>query len=182
VVALPESEDELIRYYTFNETDLSLIRQCRGEANRLGFAVQLCLLRYPGYALGSDAVFPQPFIGWVSRQLGVVPSGWATYGAREETRREHAQELRTYLGLSTFGVADFRALVRSLTELALQSDKGVVLAGHALQKLRGQHIVLPALAVIERACAQSVTRANRRLYRMLVETLTSEHAADSTHY
>jgi TnpA family transposase len=72
---LPESADDLIRYYTFNETDLSLIRQRRGEANRLGFAVQLCLLRYPGYALGSDAVLPQPLIGWVSRQLGVVPSG-----------------------------------------------------------------------------------------------------------
>lgn len=52
LLALPESQDDLIRYYTFNDSDLSLIRQRRGDANRLGFAVQLCLLRYPGYALG----------------------------------------------------------------------------------------------------------------------------------
>lgn len=39
------SQDNLIRYYTFNESDLSLIRQRRGDASRLGFAVQLCLLR-----------------------------------------------------------------------------------------------------------------------------------------
>ncbi len=51
LLALPESQDDLIRYYTFNDSDLSLIRQRRGDANRLGFAVQLCLLRYPGYAL-----------------------------------------------------------------------------------------------------------------------------------
>ncbi|WP_227472443.1 DUF4158 domain-containing protein, partial [Salmonella enterica] len=45
LLALPESQDDLIRYYTFNDSDLSLIRQRRGDANRLGFAVQLCLLR-----------------------------------------------------------------------------------------------------------------------------------------
>ncbi|MCJ4332274.1 DUF4158 domain-containing protein, partial [Klebsiella pneumoniae] len=55
LLALPESQDDLIRYYTFNDSDLSLIRQRRGDANRLGFAVQLCLLRYPGYALGTDS-------------------------------------------------------------------------------------------------------------------------------
>ncbi len=39
------------------------------------------------------------------------------------TRREHAQELRTYLQLAPFGLSDFRALVRELTELAQQTDK-----------------------------------------------------------
>jgi len=39
LLALAESQDDLIRYYTFDESDLSLIRQRRGDANRLGFAV-----------------------------------------------------------------------------------------------------------------------------------------------
>lgn len=39
---LPDNEDDLVRQYTFKESDLSLIRQRRGDANRLGFAVQLC--------------------------------------------------------------------------------------------------------------------------------------------
>ncbi|HFK4062634.1 TPA: DUF4158 domain-containing protein, partial [Escherichia coli] len=30
LLALPESQDDLIRYYTFNDSDLSLIRQRRG--------------------------------------------------------------------------------------------------------------------------------------------------------
>lgn len=37
LLALPESQDDLIRYYTFNDSDLSLIRQRRGDGNRLGF-------------------------------------------------------------------------------------------------------------------------------------------------
>jgi TnpA family transposase len=47
----PQSEEEFARRYTFSETDLSLIRQRRGDANQLGFAVQLCLLRFPGRGL-----------------------------------------------------------------------------------------------------------------------------------
>lgn len=47
------------------------------------------------------------------------------------TRREHARELRTYLQLAPFGLSDFRATVRELTELAQQTDKGLLLAGQA---------------------------------------------------
>jgi len=48
LLSLPDNEGDLIRYYSFSETDLALIRSRRGDANRFGFAVQLCLLRYPG--------------------------------------------------------------------------------------------------------------------------------------
>ena len=48
LLALPTTNDELIRHYTFSEFDLASIRQRRGNHNRLGFAVQLCYLRYPG--------------------------------------------------------------------------------------------------------------------------------------
>lgn len=31
LLALPDSKDDLIRHYTFNDTDLSIIRQRRGQ-------------------------------------------------------------------------------------------------------------------------------------------------------
>ncbi len=176
LLALPESQDDLIRYYTFNDSDLSLIRQRRGDANRLGFAVQLCLLRYPGYALGTDSELPEPVILWVAKQ--VQPSRRAGQStASDVTRREHAQELRTYLQLAPFGLSDFRALVRELTELAQQTDKGLLLAGQALESLRQKRRILPALSVIDRACSEAIARANRRVYRALVEPLTDSHRA-----
>jgi hypothetical protein len=55
LLAFPVTDDELIRHYTFAEPDLSVIRQRRGSHNRLGFAVQLCCLRYPGFADGCRA-------------------------------------------------------------------------------------------------------------------------------
>ncbi|NVL39836.1 DUF4158 domain-containing protein, partial [Pseudomonas syringae pv. actinidiae] len=175
LLALPDTQDDLIRYYTFNESDLSLIRQRRGDANRLGFAVQLCLLRYPGYALASDSVLPDPVIEWVARQVQAAPDSWAKYGERDATRREHAQELRTYLGLLPFGLSDFRALVHELTDLAQQTDKSLLLAGQALESLRQQRRILPSLTVIDRACSEAVARANRRIYRTLIKPLNQSH-------
>src|SRR6266700_8269945 len=81
--ALPDTNDELIRHYTFSESDLSIINQRRGHANRLGFAVQLCYLRFPGIILGvDDAPFP-PLLKLVADQLRAAPDSWETYGQRE---------------------------------------------------------------------------------------------------
>ena len=52
LAALPEmGHRELVRHYTLSEADLAAVSVRRGGANRLGFATQLCLLRYPGRPL-----------------------------------------------------------------------------------------------------------------------------------
>lgn len=44
--ALPEMDArELARHHTLSEADLTAVGVRRGAPNRLGFAVQLCLLR-----------------------------------------------------------------------------------------------------------------------------------------
>ena len=59
--ALPESLEKFIRRFTLSEADLSLIQQHRGAANRLGFAVQLCYLRFPGMVLGFSCRLTLPY-------------------------------------------------------------------------------------------------------------------------
>jgi hypothetical protein len=161
LLAVPDDRDELIRHYTLSEHDHSLIRQRRGDANRLGFAVQLCLLRYPGQGLVVDAAVPSALLTWIGRQLDLAPACWAQYSQREETRREHLLELRAYLGLTPFSRSHFRQAVRALTAVAMQTDKGVVLAGQALDHLRRQHVIIPSIEVVERVCAEALTHANR---------------------
>ena len=175
LLALPDTEDELIRHYTLSEADLSLIRQRRGQENRLGFAVQLCLLRYPGQGLLPDAVVPMSLLEWVGRRLRLDPVCWPQYAEREETRREHLLELRPYLGLDPFSLAHYRQAVQAATELALQTDKGIVLATSVVDVLRHRHVILPTLDVIERICAEAITRANRRIYETLSEPLSDAH-------
>ena len=113
---------------------------------------------------------------WIgSRGSHVDPASWPRYSERAETRREHLLELRAYLRLTPFGLSDFRRLVHELTELALQTDKGLVLAGQALEYLRQRQVILPTLPVVERAGAEGLTRATRRIHQALTSPLTATH-------
>ena len=175
LLALPDAKDELIRHYTFNETDLSVIRQRRGAANRLGFAVQLCYLRFPGIFLGVDEPPFPPLLRMVAAQLKVPVESWNHYGQREQTRREHLVELQTVFGFKPFTMSHYRQAVHTLTELALQTDKGIVLASTLVENLRRQSIILPAMNAIERASAEAITRANRSIHAALADFLIPVH-------
>ncbi len=175
LLAFPTSDDELIRHYTFTESDLAAIRQRRGSHNRLGFAVQLCYLRYPGYALPTDAEPLAALLALVARQLSVDVSVWRQYAQRAETRREHLVELQAWLNLSSFGRSDHRRMVQQLAELAQQTDRGLVLATALVKTLRQQRIILPVVEVIERVCTEALTRGTRQFHEALIGSLTECH-------
>ena len=175
LLALPDNQDDLIRHYTLSESELAIIRQHRGAANQLGFAVQLCYLRYPGVMLGAEeAPFP-PLLRLVATQIKVRMESWGEYGHRDQTRREHLVELQTVFGFQPFTMRHYRPAVHRLDDLAWQTDKGIVLAGALIESLRRQSILLPAPNVLERICAEAITRANRRIYRTLTGSLSDTH-------
>lgn len=175
LLAMPDANDELIQHYTFSESDLAVIRQHRGYANRLGFAVQLCYMRHPGVAFGADEIPFPPLLRFVAAQLKLAEECWEEYGRRDQTRREHLAELQSLFGFQAFGVRHCRAALQSLDDLARQTDKGIVLAAALVQSLRSQLVLLPSVRVIERICAEAVTRANRRIFLSLTERLTEPH-------
>lgn len=169
---VPPTEEERIRHYTLSESDLSAIQQRRGAANRLGYAVQMCFLRYPGGVLAPEDVPPEMLLSRVALQLHLDPTIWPQYARRAETRREHLQELQTWLGLRPFSIHHHRQFVEHLTELARQTDRGIVLARALLETLRQQRIVVPAIEVIERVCSEALTQGTRQVYQALITPLS----------
>ena len=93
----------------------------RGDHNRLGIAVQMCFLRFPGRALGEDERPPDRLLNFVAEQLGVSIVAWDLYSQRDETRREHLLELLSRLGLEQFGTKHYRAISAWLGSTALQT-------------------------------------------------------------
>jgi hypothetical protein len=175
LLALPAAHDDLIRYYTFGESDLALMRQRRGNANRLGFAVQLAYMRFPGIVLGADDTPFPPLLKYVANQLDVPVDAWNDYGRREQTRREHLVELQTIFGFRPFAARHYRQAGLDLDDLAAQTDKGIVLATALVRQLRDRKVLLPSSGVIERICAEAITRGNRRIHAALNEPLSPEH-------
>ena len=165
--AFPSDEGELIRLATLARGDLTYIRQHRGDHNRLGLAIQMVYLRHPSRVLPpSEAPYP-PLLGIVAAQLKVTPAAWSQYAKRDETRREHLQELLERFELRQFDRSYYRELIDWLMPLALQTTQGMVLAHAVANELRARRILLPTVALIEKMCAIALTRAEREAFRRL---------------
>jgi len=82
---LPDDAPTLLRHYVLSDEDLDRTRRRRGPRNRLGFALQLCALRYPGRLLQPSEVTPEPMLAFVAAQLGLAGDDLLGYGARHRT-------------------------------------------------------------------------------------------------
>jgi hypothetical protein len=78
-------------------------------------------------------------------------------------------------GFKPFTGGHYRSAVAQLADVALQTDKGIVLATTLVESLRNKAELLPALGVIERVCSEAITRANRRIYATLSDNLSPAH-------
>jgi TnpA family transposase len=99
----------------------------------MGFAVQLCYMRYPGIVLSINETPFFPLLNLVADQLKMSVNVWGEYGKRDQTRREHLAELQTIFGFQTFSMGYYQSFVSSLADLAWQTDKGIVLASALVQ-------------------------------------------------
>ena len=117
---------------------LDLILSKRGHRNQLGFAAQICLMRFPGRALALNET-PSALLHFLGDQLGVSPAVFADYARRDETRREHLIEVQAYLSLRAAAREDRRFALLAAIDAARATDKGLpigeaVICGRPLGK------------------------------------------------
>ena len=122
-----------------------------------------------------------------SRNRSAVDSAlFADYAQRDQTRREHAVELQRYLGLRSFGLADWRTCLRVGTDAAWATDRGEPIVQAMLAHLRTSGVLLPAAAVLERIGLAARARARKKTFEALAagmsdaerDTLTGLLAVD----
>ena len=65
------STQELARYFHLDDSDHTQIVEKRGDANRLGFALQLTTVRFVGTFLDDPTAVPPAVLATMSRQLGI---------------------------------------------------------------------------------------------------------------
>ena len=96
-------------------------------------------------------------LAFVAEQVSVTTNAWTEHAARDETRREHALELQSVFGYRPFTTAEYRKVRGLLTDLALQTNKALALAEQLIERLRNQRIIVPAITMIDRLCAEART-------------------------
>jgi TnpA family transposase len=163
---------EIVRHYTLSPEDLAYVEGKRGDHNKLGFCVQLCLLRFPGRALGPDERVPEGMLQYIATQIGVEPESFEGYGERENTRREHLAEIERTFGYRAFDVDVQRELAQWLLPAALGTDSGVALVTALVEEMRERKIIIPALSTIERLGWEVRQEAQSLVFERLVVGLT----------
>ncbi|WP_434083254.1 DUF4158 domain-containing protein, partial [Escherichia coli] len=65
----------------------------RRPHNKLGFAIQLCVIRQTGRLLGEAEQPPSAIVDYIADQLDVDPRSYSIYAHRAQTRFEHSRYL-----------------------------------------------------------------------------------------
>ena len=173
LLALPTDEASLLKHYTLADDDLEHIHHRRRPHNRLGFALQLCALRYPGRLLAPGEVIPHEVLRFLAAQLGLRADDLLAYASREETRHEHLAVLRRIYGYKTFSGRGARALKTWLAGQAELARSNEDLARGFIDRCRRSQTILPAVSTIERLCADALVGAEHRIEARIAERLTA---------
>ena len=158
----PVDPDGLIRCFTLSRSDRQLVAERRHDTSRLGYAVQLALLRHPGTTLANLGQPVDPLVAWMAEQLDIPASAFVRYAHRPQTVTDHARALATALGMRPATAVDLPLMMEAAAEAARGTDAGAPIAAAVVVALRRAQVILPASAVIERAAIAGRARARQQ--------------------
>jgi hypothetical protein len=159
--------EDLVGFFTLSERDLDSIPRFSAAYNRLGYALQLCALRFMGFVPDDLTSVPPAAVAFLARQLGVDADVLAAYGARAHTRQDHLHAAQVHLGYRKVGREDFKALADWLLERALEHDKPTPLYELTCEKLRAEQFIRPGVTRLERLVAEARQQAQAETFRRL---------------
>jgi Domain of unknown function (DUF4158) len=170
--AWASDEREIVRHYTLSAADIELVAKRRAGAMRLGFAVLLCCMRFPGRVLDVHETPPAPVLAFIADQVGVPVSEFATYRQRPTSRREHVAELMKALGCRAFDAASSRDLMAFAVTLAQGMPRLERLIAAVVEEAGKRRILLPTPRAIDLLCQQARVRSERLLHKALTTDVT----------
>jgi hypothetical protein len=174
--AAPPTADDLTRYYHLNDDDLTQIMSCRGEHNRLGFALQLAPSAISVPSSDDPVAVPSSVLETLSRQLGLANSDDLETYRSSKQRWEHISKIREHYGYSdiTEPLVGFR-LTRWLYGLCWTgTERPSKLFERATDWLLAHKILLPGYSTLERFVVRLRSRVETKVWRLLGRGITGE--------
>ncbi|MFI9638034.1 DUF4158 domain-containing protein [Nocardia sp. NPDC051929] len=172
----PSTED-LQRFFYLDDQDRVLIGKRRGEASRLGFALQLTTVRFLGTFLDDPLDVPAGVVDELAGQLGIAdPSVVKSYVERVNTKWEHRREICRAQGWRDFASVG-EELTRWIDDRAWNTGAGPkTIFDGVVAWLRARQVLLPAVGELERLVARVVRATHVRLWTTLAELVTARQA------
>ena len=168
------SRQAMTHYYTLQAEDWRFIARHRGPHNKLGVALQLCLLRYPGHTLTNMTAISERVVVYVAEQLGLPAAAFTEYGrTRPLTVNEHLGEIRQLYGYRACNERDTMAIFRYLLPLAMENDEVLPIVEAAMEWIRQHKRIAPPILVTEKVVWHVQRTARRRVYNRMTRHLSA---------
>jgi TnpA family transposase len=168
------SPRQLAKHFHLDDGDREIIATLRGQHSRLGFAIQLCTVRFLGCFLSDLTETPPVVVEYLATQLSLNATGdWKTYVA-SKTQSRHRQFIRDRYGYEEFHQSwqPFSLMRQLYARTSLTQESHLVLFDYTTAWLVQHKMLLPGARALERWVARIVNRAQQRLWQRLVKLLT----------
>ena len=173
----PQTHEEAQTRFALSQADIDCALSRRHSRNKLGFALQLALVRDLGRPLRRGEAISAAAIEILGDQLRIDPAVFETYAAREETRREHAREIVAALNLRAPAIRDYRRLITVGAQAARATERGEPIVLAILEDLKASGILVGEPSQVERLALAGRAAARKAAHRDLIKGLTEESIA-----
>lgn len=171
------SDEELMSRYIFSQQDIENIQSHRMVQNRIGFAVQLCYLRHPGWSLTQTCCPPKKLLDFVCVQIGERKHSekWFRdkYLSNKKTISSHLKEISKLYGYRKFCPADEKKVKAIINDNAEVIDDRYSMISNAVEYFCERRIFPPGISTIERwvlsACFEKEEEIVNKLSQQLSE-------------
>jgi hypothetical protein len=175
------TRSELERFFFLDDEDRKLIAKRRGDHNRLGFALQMCTVRYIGLFLEDPLAVPWPVVEHLAAQLEIGDASQIKrYTERQMTAYEHAWEIREAYGYHLYEDhgqgRKFRSFLHGRAWTA-HAEGPRALFDHSVGWLRRNRVLLPGVSVLAREVAEVRRIAEERLHATVAKKVRRADAA-----
>lgn len=111
---------------------------------------------------------------YLAKQLELRAAVLRRYGRREQTRSDHAAEIREYVGYDIASPSDLKRLETWLVDRTMEHDSPSLLFRFSRERLRSNALVSPPAARIARIVGTARRKAQEKTFERLRLVLTSD--------
>lgn len=163
------TNEEMAKYFLLDDYDKFIIFKRKEPHNQVGFAVQLCTVRFIGTFLLNPIEVPDKMLDYISNQLEIDKNFLNLYKIKK-TYQSHRTEIKEVYEYHDFSEKEYnKELLNWLTNyIWLTNDNSKIILKKLMKKCIDNKIILPGITTLDKFISTAFANSDKRLWDALI--------------